>query len=123
MAWWLSEKLLKRTHFGLFHVLLLTWLTPLFRRDEVLLPLPSLSLVAQMDRPRTREFVGADHDCRTRVEGEDSVFSKPSGSRLRLALPVLPAEDRHWASYEVSNHNRVLLWKSENEVERLCVSR
>lgn len=53
IAWWLNGKLLKRTHFGRFQVVLLNWLTPLFRRIDAFLPLPPLSLIALMDRPLT----------------------------------------------------------------------
>jgi len=59
IAWWLNGQLLKRTHFGRFQVLLLNWLTPLFRRIDKLLPLPPLSLIALMDRPAVRESSGA----------------------------------------------------------------
>jgi SAM-dependent methyltransferase len=59
IAWWLNGKLLKRTHFGRFQVLMLNWLTPLFRRIETFLPLPPLSLIALMDRPVARESASA----------------------------------------------------------------
>jgi SAM-dependent methyltransferase len=59
IAWWLNGRLLKRTHFGRFQVLMLNWLTPLFRRIDALLPMPPLSLIALMDRPAGRESARA----------------------------------------------------------------
>jgi 2-polyprenyl-3-methyl-5-hydroxy-6-metoxy-1,4-benzoquinol methylase len=46
LAWWLNGKVLHRRSFSLFQVKLLNSLTPLFRRIDSWLPLPSLSLVA-----------------------------------------------------------------------------
>ncbi len=48
-AWWLNGKLLKRRSFGLFQVLALNVLTPLFRRIDSFLPFAPLSLVAVLE--------------------------------------------------------------------------
>jgi glycosyltransferase involved in cell wall biosynthesis len=77
IAWWLNGRLLKRTHFGRFQVLMLNWLTPLFRRIDTLLPLPPLSLIALMDRPVARESASA---------GE-----RPTAETARLQKSSLPA--------------------------------
>jgi glycosyltransferase involved in cell wall biosynthesis len=45
-AWWLNGKVLRRREFGLFQILALNALTPLFRQIDGALPFPPLSLVA-----------------------------------------------------------------------------
>jgi SAM-dependent methyltransferase len=45
-AWWLNGKLLKRRTFGLFQVMTLNLLTPLFRLVDRALPFDALSLIA-----------------------------------------------------------------------------
>jgi len=49
-AWWLNGKLLKRREFGLFQVLALNALTPLFRAVDAALPFEPLSLIAVLER-------------------------------------------------------------------------
>jgi glycosyltransferase involved in cell wall biosynthesis/precorrin-6B methylase 2 len=51
VAWWLNGKLLRRRTFGLWQVKLLNVLTPLLRRFDRWLPLPSLSLIAVFRKP------------------------------------------------------------------------
>ena len=51
LAWFINGKLLRRRHFGLFQIMLLNWLTPLFRVIDPFLPLPPLSIIAIMERP------------------------------------------------------------------------
>jgi SAM-dependent methyltransferase len=48
-AWWLNGKLLRRRDFGLFQILALNALTPLFRLVDRLLPFPPLSLIAVLE--------------------------------------------------------------------------
>jgi glycosyltransferase involved in cell wall biosynthesis len=48
VAWLLNGKLLRRRSFGLGQILLLNWLTPVFRLLEPVLPIPALSLIAVM---------------------------------------------------------------------------
>ncbi len=48
-AWWLNGKLLRRRSFGLFQVMLLNALTPLFRLVDAWLPFAPLSLVAVLE--------------------------------------------------------------------------
>jgi SAM-dependent methyltransferase len=50
-AWLLNGRLLRRRHFGLGQVLLLNWLTPLFRLVDRFLPWPGLSLILVARRP------------------------------------------------------------------------
>jgi glycosyltransferase involved in cell wall biosynthesis/phospholipid N-methyltransferase len=45
-AWWLNGKLLRRRSFGLFQIMALNALTPIFRRVDKALPFPPLSLIA-----------------------------------------------------------------------------
>jgi len=45
-AWWLNGRLLKRRDFGLFQIMTLNLLTPLFRLVDRLLPFDALSLIA-----------------------------------------------------------------------------
>jgi glycosyltransferase involved in cell wall biosynthesis/phospholipid N-methyltransferase len=45
-AWWLNGKLMKRRTFGLFQILALNALTPIFRLVDRALPFPPLSLIA-----------------------------------------------------------------------------
>jgi glycosyltransferase involved in cell wall biosynthesis/phospholipid N-methyltransferase len=45
-AWWLNGRLLRRRDFGLFQVMMLNWLTPLFRLVDRALPFDALSLIA-----------------------------------------------------------------------------
>ncbi|BDG03451.1 glycosyltransferase [Anaeromyxobacter oryzae] len=51
-AWWLNGKVLRRKQFGLFQILTLNALTPVFRLVDKLLPFPPLSLIAIL-RPTT----------------------------------------------------------------------
>jgi SAM-dependent methyltransferase len=51
IAWWLNGKILRRRTFGLWQVKTLNLLTPLFRRLDSWLPLPSLSLIAIFRKP------------------------------------------------------------------------
>jgi glycosyltransferase involved in cell wall biosynthesis/phospholipid N-methyltransferase len=51
IAWWLNGKILRRHTFGLWQVKLLNLMTPLFRRVDRWLPLPSLSLIAVFRKP------------------------------------------------------------------------
>jgi glycosyltransferase involved in cell wall biosynthesis/phospholipid N-methyltransferase len=52
-AWWLNGRLLRRRHFGLFQIVALNLLTPLFRLVDRALPFPPLSLVAVLENPAT----------------------------------------------------------------------
>jgi glycosyltransferase involved in cell wall biosynthesis len=52
LAWWINGKLLRRRTFGFFQIKLLNLLTPLFRLLDKFLPLPPLSLIAVMRKPR-----------------------------------------------------------------------
>ena len=45
-AWWLNGKVLRRRSFGLFQILVLNALTPVFRLVDRALPFPPLSLIA-----------------------------------------------------------------------------
>jgi len=47
-AWWLNGMLLKRRDFGLFQIMTLNLLTPLFRLVDRALPFDALSLIAIM---------------------------------------------------------------------------
>lgn len=53
-AWWLNGKILRRRFFGLWQVRMLNLLTPLFRRIDRWLPVPSLSLIAVFRKPNAR---------------------------------------------------------------------
>jgi glycosyltransferase involved in cell wall biosynthesis len=50
MAWFLNGKILRRQSFGLGQILALNFLTPLFRRLDMLLPLPPLSLIGILEK-------------------------------------------------------------------------
>jgi hypothetical protein len=45
-AWWLNGRLLRRREFGLFQIMTLNLLTPLFRLVDRALPFDALSLIA-----------------------------------------------------------------------------
>jgi SAM-dependent methyltransferase len=49
-AWWLNGKVLKRRDFGLFQIMALNTLTPLFRLIDKSLPFDALSLIALMEK-------------------------------------------------------------------------
>jgi SAM-dependent methyltransferase len=51
-AWWLNGKLLRRRSFGLFQIVALNVLTPLFRLVDRVLPFPPLSLIAVLEPRR-----------------------------------------------------------------------
>jgi glycosyltransferase involved in cell wall biosynthesis len=51
-AWFLNGKILRRHSFGLVQIKLLNVLTPLFRLLDRFVPLPSLSLIGVLRRPR-----------------------------------------------------------------------
>lgn len=53
MAWWLNGKVLRRRIFGLYQIKVLNLLTPLFRRVDKALPLPPLSLIAVIRKPKS----------------------------------------------------------------------
>jgi glycosyltransferase involved in cell wall biosynthesis/phospholipid N-methyltransferase len=53
-AWWLNGKLLRRRSFGLFQVMLLNLLTPVFQRIDRFLPFAPLSLVALLEPSEPR---------------------------------------------------------------------
>ncbi len=48
-AWWLNGRLLKRRDFGLFQIMMLNLLTPLFRVIDRALPFDALSLIAVLE--------------------------------------------------------------------------
>jgi glycosyltransferase involved in cell wall biosynthesis/phospholipid N-methyltransferase len=48
-AWWLNGRLLKRRTFGLFQIMMLNLLTPLFRLVDRALPFQALSLIAVLE--------------------------------------------------------------------------
>jgi glycosyltransferase involved in cell wall biosynthesis/phospholipid N-methyltransferase len=50
-AWWLNGKVLRRKDFGLFQVLALNSLTPIFRKVDEALPFKALSLIAILRHP------------------------------------------------------------------------
>jgi SAM-dependent methyltransferase len=50
LGWFLNGKILKRRKFGLLQILALNALTPLLRLVDRLLPIPSLSLIAVLER-------------------------------------------------------------------------
>ena len=54
IAWFLNGKILRRRTFGLGQVLVLNLLTPLFRLIDRLIPVPSLSIIAILRRPRSQ---------------------------------------------------------------------
>jgi glycosyltransferase involved in cell wall biosynthesis/phospholipid N-methyltransferase len=49
-AWWLNGRLLRRRDFGLFQIMMLNLLTPLFRLVDRALPFDALSLIAVMEK-------------------------------------------------------------------------
>ncbi len=53
LAWFLNGKVLRRRRFGLGQILLLDLLTPLLRHLDAALPLPPLSLIAVLERPKS----------------------------------------------------------------------
>jgi hypothetical protein len=48
-AWWLNGKVLRRRSFGLFQIMTLNALTPIFRRIDRALPFQALSLIAVLE--------------------------------------------------------------------------
>lgn len=54
-AWWLNARLLRRKTFGLLQVVMLNWLTPLFRLIDRYLPLPPLSYIAILEKTDKKE--------------------------------------------------------------------
>ncbi len=55
IAWWINGRLLRRRTFGFWQIKLLNLLTPLFRVLDKFLPLPPLSLIAVLVKPRPGE--------------------------------------------------------------------
>jgi len=55
IAWWLNGKVLQRRIFGLWQIKLLNFLTPVFRKLDNSLPLPPLSLIAIVRKPKTAD--------------------------------------------------------------------
>jgi glycosyltransferase involved in cell wall biosynthesis len=51
-AWWLNGRLLRRTTFGLWQIKALNFLTPMVRKIDDFLPLPPLSIIAILRKPR-----------------------------------------------------------------------
>jgi SAM-dependent methyltransferase len=51
-AWWLNGRLLRRKTFGLWQIKMLNFLTPLVRGIDRFLPLPPLSIIAVLRKPR-----------------------------------------------------------------------
>jgi hypothetical protein len=49
-AWWLNGKVLERRDFGLFQIMTLNLLTPIFRLIDRALPFDALSLIAVMEK-------------------------------------------------------------------------
>jgi glycosyltransferase involved in cell wall biosynthesis len=54
ISWIINGKILKRKTFGLFQIMLLNWLTPLFRMSDRFLPVPSLSYIAIFKKESNR---------------------------------------------------------------------
>ena len=52
-GWWLNACVLRRRTFGLGQIRMLNVLTPLFRRIDSWLPLPPLSIIAILEKPRS----------------------------------------------------------------------
>jgi len=52
LAWWLNGRILRRKTFGLGQIRMLNALTPLFRVMDAWLPLPSLSFIAILWKPK-----------------------------------------------------------------------
>jgi SAM-dependent methyltransferase len=75
-AWWLNGKILRRRHFGLAQIVILNFLTPLFRRVDRALPFPPLSLVAILENPAAR--VGPLPATPTAAESPPAARSAPS---------------------------------------------
>jgi len=61
IPWWLSGRVLRRRTFGLLQMLVVNWLTPLFRLVDRWLPLPPLSLIAVLE-PRPALSAGQTID-------------------------------------------------------------
>jgi glycosyltransferase involved in cell wall biosynthesis/phospholipid N-methyltransferase len=59
-AWWLNGRLLKRHQFGLFQIMALNLLTPLFRLIDRALPFQALSLIAVMEQDSAEVAVRPD---------------------------------------------------------------
>jgi len=55
IAWWINGKVLRRRSFGLLQIKLLNLLTPVFRVLDKVLPLPPLSLIAVLSKPRAED--------------------------------------------------------------------
>jgi glycosyltransferase involved in cell wall biosynthesis len=55
IAWWLNGRMLRRRTFGLWQIKMLNLLTPIFRMIDKALPLPPLSLIAIIRKPKDAE--------------------------------------------------------------------
>jgi glycosyltransferase involved in cell wall biosynthesis len=55
IAWWLNGRVLRRRTFGLAQIKTLNVLTPIFRTVDKVLPLPPLSLIAVVKKPKTTQ--------------------------------------------------------------------
>jgi len=53
IPWWLSGRVLRRRTFSILQMVLVNWLTPLFRLVDGWLPLPPLSLIAVLEQRPT----------------------------------------------------------------------
>lgn len=76
-AWWLNGTLLRRRSFGLFQIMALNALTPLFRLVDRALPFDALSLIAVM------------------TPGGSRLDAGPPAPREALAVPGPPAPEPH----------------------------
>ena len=56
IAWWLNAKVLKRRTFGVWQIKTLNFFTPVFRGLEKILPLPPLSLIAVVRKPKNSDW-------------------------------------------------------------------
>jgi glycosyltransferase involved in cell wall biosynthesis len=70
-AWWLNGRLLRRRSFGLFQMMALNLLTPVFRAVDSTLPLPPLSLIAVLEGKPAPTVVANQRD-----EGADTDASQ-----------------------------------------------
>ncbi len=61
-AWWLNGRVLKRRDFGLFQIMVLNLLTPIFRLVDRALPFEALSLIAVME---AKGVAGAEPEAKT----------------------------------------------------------
>jgi SAM-dependent methyltransferase len=52
IAWWLNGRIMRRRSFGLWQIKILNLMTPVFRVLDKFLPLPPLSLIAVLSKPR-----------------------------------------------------------------------